>query len=383
MRVDVLWLTNVASPYRRPIWEWLGTYCGLTVGLVEPVQHTQRDGRRGSDWLSVEAGSYRIVPLRTARIAGGENARFALRSWSPLPKRVPDMVIGGWDQPAYWQALVRAKIAGRRVVGFYESTLHTHRFSGGLIGLFRKIFFRSLDAVVVPGVAARAAVERMGIAADRIFEGFNAVDVEFFHREVKAARARDSVVLNTVSFDFIYVGQFIARKNVMSLIEALASIEGATLLLVGGGDEADELKFAVGALGLNDRVVFHETVVNSDLPRLLARAETLVLPSHQEVWGLVVNEALAGGLCAVVARHAGVAESVASMRGVFLTDVDPESLSQTMRAARDARLAPIEAPEILSHTPQSFASVFAQALRLEVGGATVSTSIQEREMPTP
>ena len=46
----------------------------------------------------------------------------------------------------------------------------------------------------------------------------------------------------------------------------------------------------------------------SELPRYLAAADVLVLPSDAgETWGLVVNEAMACGLPAIVSRAAGCA----------------------------------------------------------------------------
>ncbi|MBA8848158.1 glycosyltransferase [Microcella alkalica] len=250
-------------------------------------------------------------------------------------------------------------------MGFYESTRATHRHRRGPIAAVRSAYFRSLDAVVVPGEAATDALVSMGVSRSRIVEGFNAVDVEFFHSQTnQERRLRGGSASNTVDFDFIYVGQFIERKNLESLLDALREVPEARLLLVGSGAHRTVLEERVLAWGLEHRVFFHPPVENRELPRLFARSRTLVLPSTEEVWGLVVNEGLAAGLSAIVSSAAGVAPSVVGMRGVLVADPHSAGLARAMRESLAASEAPIKSPEILRHTPVAFARQFARALEL-------------------
>ncbi|QKJ20266.1 glycosyltransferase [Microbacterium hominis] len=370
-RPRVLWVTNVASPYRRPVWEALSERFDLTVALLETAAHTRADGRRGADWLDPGASAYRVEHLTTWRVSGGENARFAVLGWRGVRAPHPAAVlVGGWDQPGYWQLLVWAKLRRVRVVGFYESTLLTNRHRSGPIAAAKRWFFRRLDAIVVPGEAAREAAVAAGMDAARIRIGFNAVDVEAFHAAATAARADRSLSERSEtkraprSADLVYVGQLIPRKNVDGLLRAFAALPGTpTLRIVGAGESQGALAALAEALGVAERVHMIPFVPNRDLAALLATARVLVLPSIEEVWGLVVNEALAAGLHVVVSDRAGVARSVRGMRGV--TVVDPsrdELLRQGLERALADAASPIEHPEILAHTPAAFAGVFADAL---------------------
>lgn len=358
---DVLWVTNVASPYRRPVWEYIGEHTVLTVGLVEPGEHTAADGRRHSDWQPTNGHHYSISELSTVRVTKGENARFALVGARGIPWPLPaNVVITGWDQPAYWQLLLLAKVLRRRVVGFYESTLRTNRFRRGPVAVARRWFFHQLDAVVVPGIAATDAVLDMGVPEERIHQGFNAVDVLYFNRE---ARALGGVAPTPRKYAFCYVGQLIARKNVATLIKALGSIDEGRLLIVGSGPEEANLRNAVARFGLGDRVDFRAPVPNAQLPEVLVDVETLVLPSTEEVWGLVVNEALAMGLQTVVSDQAGVAQSVAGWEGVFVVSPTCQGLEIGLRQAHNAWRGPIADPSILSCTPEAFGAVFIDSLK--------------------
>lgn len=357
----VVWVTNVSSPYRRPVWAALGRICELRVALLEADATLHREGRRGADWSDGRIDGVETWHPRVLRAARGERVLYLLLGGLDLRRRrTRAVLIGGWESPAFWQALAAARLRGARCVGFYESPRQTNRFSRGPIGWARARFFRTLDAVVVPGPAARAAVESFGVPSERIFEGFNAVDVAAFHSG-SASRTESA------GHRFVYVGQFIPRKNLRTLIQAFASVRepADTLTVIGDGSDREALLDLAREHGLRESFEVRPPVANAELPGVLAGFDTLALVSTTEVWGLVVNEALAARLHAVVARDAGVAPSVAGMRGVFETGTSVEEVAAALTASRAAWTGAIDHPEILAHTPESFAATFARALGLE------------------
>ncbi|MEN2740515.1 glycosyltransferase [Microbacterium sp. X-17] len=267
------------------------------------------------------------------------------------------VLLGGWESPAYWQIARAARRRGARRVGFYESTLASMGHRAGPIAGARRRFFQGLDAVVVPGIAARDAVRSLGVGDDRIHLGFNAVDVAGFH-------AAQQPGAEGPGHGFVYVGQLIERKNVAALIEAFGLIRAThdTLTIIGEGELRPDLTRLVELFGLSGYVDFRGAVPYSELPATLGRAQTLVLPSLVEVWGLVANEALASGCHVVVSEIAGVAPSIADMDGVFLCQPGVASIARAMRASREQWEGRIVEPAILTHTPERFADVFRAAL---------------------
>lgn len=360
---DVLWVTNNAPPYRRPVWRSLAAALNLEVLLLATDEGLTREVRRGDDWFAAgltaeKTFMHRVA--RTVRLSRGERTYFILReSARALTRGRSAILLGGWESPAYWQLLWSAPTESR-LVGFYESTLASNRYTSGPIAWARGHFYRRMDAVVVPGPAAAAAVRSMGVAERRIFVGFNAVDIAPF-----LAVARSGSSARPGQHRYIYVGQLIERKNVDGLIEAFARVSAGTgdeLTIVGDGDQRSALESLASRLGVSSAVRFAGSLPNSQLPALLAQADTLVLPSKEEVWGLVVNEALAAGCQVVVSEHAGVAASVVDMPGVFATRVEVEELICSMRAARRDYVGRFASPQIAAHTPESFASTFRKAL---------------------
>lgn len=93
----------------------------------------------------------------------------------------------------------------------------------------------------------------------------------------------------------IFIGRLVKFKGVDVLLRALERVPDLRLDIVGGGPEAPRLKTLAQALALADRVRFFGEYPDDDLPRRMAEADFLVLPSVtiDEMFGLVVLEAMA------------------------------------------------------------------------------------------
>jgi N-acetyl-alpha-D-glucosaminyl L-malate synthase BshA len=157
----------------------------------------------------------------------------------------------------------------------------------------------------------------------------NGIDLERFDNlprdEMRAklqATADDRLIL--------FVGRFRPEKGVKYLIKAMAilrqSDQSARLLLVGEGPEEESLKRLVRKLNLESYLEFVGQIQNEEVPRYMAAADILVLPSLSESFGIVVLEAMASGLPVVATRVGGLPEIIEDGRNGFL--VKPKNSEQ-------------------------------------------------------
>jgi len=109
----------------------------------------------------------------------------------------------------------------------------------------------------------------------------NGVDIAFI----------DSVAPAKISVDALFVGRLIREKNVDLLIRALPT--DATLCIIGDGPEKENLVSL--AKEVNATVRFVRTLSYADLISVMKAANSLVLPSTREGFGIVALEALACG----------------------------------------------------------------------------------------
>jgi glycosyltransferase involved in cell wall biosynthesis len=129
------------------------------------------------------------------------------------------------------------------------------------------------------------------------------------------------------------------RKNLDSVLKALAEIDGLHLAVAGSTEGSPYMRMAE-ELGLNGRV--HFLGFRKDIDLLMSNVDFFVFPSRYEACTLAVIEALASGLPVVTTRQSGVSELVdGKLRAGIVLD-DPEDVQGLQEAmailARDASL---------------------------------------------
>jgi glycosyltransferase involved in cell wall biosynthesis len=171
---------------------------------------------------------------------------------------------------------------------------------------------RGSDAWIAVGTRSRDYLIQLGARRDKVSVAFSTVDVQHFRslsRELAGQRDQLKAQFGIRSSKIVlYVGQFIERKGLHSLIEAFAHVQvtqtDAALVLLGYGPQREQLAAHARAVGIaNFHVLDHVDV--KELPRVYSVADVFVLPSLEDTWGLVVNEAMASGLPVIVSDHAG------------------------------------------------------------------------------
>lgn len=111
----------------------------------------------------------------------------------------------------------------------------------------------------------------------------------------------------------VCVGRLDKNKNYILLIKALAVLKqngiNYNLVLVGTGDEKNNLVEEAEKLGISDRVYF--TGYQTNPYKYISHAKLLCVTSISEGWGMVITEAMALGIPFVTTPVAGASEELA------------------------------------------------------------------------
>lgn len=224
----------------------------------------------------------------------------------------PDMVIiGGWNALPLLQALRACKqlMIPRMVRG--DSNALRPRPAG--VRLLHRVLLNQFDGFLAVGKANKAFYLANGVKEDRIFAVPHFVDNARFRsccERLLPARGKSRLKWGIAddAICFLFAGKIEPKKRILDLVAAMAGARNAPhplhLLVAGSGVMMDEAK----ALALCEHVsaTFVGFLNQSELPGAYAAADCLVLPSdYGETWGLVVNEAMACGLPAVVSDRVG------------------------------------------------------------------------------
>ena len=127
---------------------------------------------------------------------------------------------------------------------------------------------------------------------------------------------------------WVYAGNLVEAKGVMRLVRAFAAWHarrpGATLTVLGSGDERDAMAALAAELGVAAAVEVVGQVSHEEVLRRFLGADVLVHLSRAETFGIAAVEAVASGLPAVATRTLGGLESLdvaTELRMVSLVDV--------------------------------------------------------------
>lgn len=228
-------------------------------------------------------------------------------SWSRLAGRIPRrLCVAGWAVPAFNALARQVREAGGKV-----ALLMDNRWRGDLRQWVAPLAFRirhrgHFAAAFVPGASARRYATWLGLPAERVVTGLYGADPEvFLPGPPLASRPRR----------LLFVGRLEPRKGVRELFEAWRQVHGRLpdweLRLVG-----------TGPLGAAAPVLPRLSIGDFLQPAALApeyrAARFLVLPSHEDHWGLVVHEAALSGCGLVLSRNVGARHDLASARNAIV-----------------------------------------------------------------
>lgn len=136
-------------------------------------------------------------------------------------------------------------------------------------------------------------------------------------------------------------GRLSRYKGVHVLLEALAGLPDASLLLIGEGECAAGLRATAARLQLGHRVRFAGAVDDATLAAARAAADVFVLPSldRGEAFGLTLLEAMQAGIAVVASRipGSGVA-SVVGESGLLVAPGDAGALAAALGRLQDPAL---------------------------------------------
>jgi glycosyltransferase involved in cell wall biosynthesis len=165
------------------------------------------------------------------------------------------------------------------------------------------------------------------------------VDSERFRTASDAARKARTDRLTSLGLDparptVIFSGKLTSRKRPLDAVRAIGRCDSQlNLLLLGDGPLRQEISHFEGRLPVRGVGFVNQT----DLPGWYSIGDVLVLPSDNEPWGVVVNEAMACGLVPVVSDAVGCAPDLVDGVGEIFPVGDIDELTRALlRASGDA-----------------------------------------------
>jgi glycosyltransferase involved in cell wall biosynthesis len=190
----------------------------------------------------------------------------------------------------------------------------------GALKALRTIALHRAAHVLTPSEYLRGLVLRWGIAPERVTVLPN------------PAPAVDRAASPSSRDGFVFAGRLNAQKSLATALEALARVDGASLVVAGDGPQRESLERRARDLGLDGRVRFIGPQPRERVLELLRGAEAAVLSSAWENFPHTAVEALAVGTPVIAIAVGGVTEIVRDgHNGLLVPAGDTEALAGALQ----------------------------------------------------
>jgi glycosyltransferase involved in cell wall biosynthesis len=200
-----------------------------------------------------------------------------------------------------------------------------------------KFIYRKASAVSANNPAMAEYCLTMGAVLAKTFVDLPPIDLSHFaDGQSQRDQVRSTLGIPAESKVILYMGSFFYFSGLPQLVDEFAGSDqdDKVLVLVGGGEQDQELRQQVAKLGLAKKVIFTGFVGFSELPGYLAAADVAVNPMQSS---LVSNAAFPNKVIQYLAT--GLAVATTRLKGLELTfgDVPGIRYSQTPeQVMRDA-----------------------------------------------
>lgn len=328
--MKVLWLTNIPSPYRVDFFNELGKLCELTV-LFEKKSSKERD----SSWLNYRVEHFEAVFLKGKSVGVAEALCPSVIKW--LKKDYDQIIVTNFSDLTGMMAILWLKLHRKRYA--LESDGGFPGNGKGLREGIKRFFISGAQRYFSTAETHDKYYLTYGAEKDKIvrYPFTSLADKDILPEPIsdeEKQRIRKELGISE-KFVALAVGQFIYRKGYDVLIRASAGVPNVGVYIVGGDAPQEYLKLLkeVGATNVH----FVSFKQKSELERYYLASDIFVHPTREDIWGLVINEAMAKGLPVVTTERCIAGQEMLS--GLSCGRIVPVGDSCALSAGMDELLS--------------------------------------------
>jgi glycosyltransferase involved in cell wall biosynthesis len=204
----------------------------------------------------------------------------------------------------------------------------------GLVGILKQFYykqlvylkFKNLIGILAIGSQTKDWLIKVGFPSEKIYS------FAYFLPGYQPLASEKLLFTQPKRFRFIFVGQFIKRKNLKFLIDSLSLFKDYDFefIVVGSGNLEDDLH-SYAKLKLPGKLSWRGKLPQSQVMHMISEADCLVLPSFVDGWGAVVADSLLVGTPAICSHTCGSSNIVKASRvgGVFINN-NQDNLTQLL-----------------------------------------------------
>lgn len=312
--MKVLILTTVTAPYRVKLFNEIGKKCDLTVCFEQ-----NNDKSRDSKWYD-----HNIVNFKAVGLKGWEK---------PLKSVKTEIIKYINEKPDLAIAYEYSTMTGMLFMSLckLKNIPYVINCDGAFVSksykdIAKRFFIKRASGCMASGSMAAKYFLNYGAKHENIyFHNFSTLLNKDIPEELPTKEEKKEIKNKLdIKYDKIIlsVGQFIHRKGMDVLIKSMKYVsESVGLYIIGGkvGQSYIELTEKYG----HNNIHFLDFMKPDKLYEYFTATDLFVLPTREDVWGLVINEAMAKGVPVITTDRcvAGI-ELIENENNGYLVAVD-------------------------------------------------------------
>lgn len=290
--MKVLFITNIPAPYRIDFFNELGKYVELTV--VFEAKHADNQGIK-FNWNLEEISNFKPIFLNEGNI---NEKKIDWKIFKYIKKGYYDEIVAtNYAYLTEMAAIIYMKILG---IPYYMET------DGGLIReeniikkLYKKMLVSGAKGYFSPSKSSDDYLVYYGARRNKIFRyPFTSLKERDITKKVLTSEQKKSYKERlgiTEEKVVLAIGQFIPRKGFDLLIQAAQDLDHSIGIYIVGGEATREYLKLKNSFSC-PHVHFEGFKKKDELVNYFKAADIFVLPTREDIWGLVINEAMSYGL---------------------------------------------------------------------------------------
>ncbi len=290
-RRGVLFISNVPSPYNVSYLNELGKLMPVTA-VFERDTSSERD----KSWQEHSVTSFELIILKG--IKTGVDSAFSLGVISHIRRmRNRTIIIANPAMPTGIAAILYCKL--KRIPYVLQSEGGIAKDGKGFKERIKYFLMHGAEYYLSGMSLKNEYFLTYGAKPQNVYQyPFTSLYSSDISQSVltpnEKKEARNALGINADCM-VVYVGQFIYRKAVDVLLKACKDLDERVYVLIIGGTPTDEYNRIISELDLKN-IHFSQYMDKQTLLKYYAASDVFVLPTREDTWGLVVNEAMATGL---------------------------------------------------------------------------------------
>jgi len=328
MEKKVLWLTNIPSPYRVDFFEELGKNVNLTV-IFEKAGSKERD----TSWHHSNFKNFKGIVLKGIEISADTAFDFRIYKYIKNVKTYDYIIVSN-----------PLTLMGMYCVRYFKAhgILFLIETDGGFAKTGKTIRER-LKQYIISSSDGWLSTARIH---DEYYIHYGADKNKIYRYPFTSVKRKD-VLLQPIDklgkellkrqlgiaqkHMILAVGQFIYRKGFDLLLNISRNLGSDTAVVILGGIPTKEYKDIIKNKKL-ENVYFPGFIEKNHIQKYYCAADIFVFPTRKDVWGLVVNEAIATGLPVVTTQKciAGTELVRNGVNGFLIPNDDEDELFKSI-----------------------------------------------------